>query len=75
MFYESAGVSKVDGSEELYDHDKDELEWSNLAGDPKYAEVKKDLAKWLPETNAPDVPTGGNKKERSAKQPKRARNR
>jgi arylsulfatase A-like enzyme len=63
-----------DGSEELYDHDKDELEWTNLAGDPKYAQVKKDLAKWLPETNAPDVPTGGNKKEQSVRPPKRARN-
>jgi len=63
-----------DGTEELYDHDKDELEWTNLAGDPKYVDVKKDLAKWLPTTNAPDVPTGGNKKERSAKQSRRDRN-
>jgi choline-sulfatase len=37
-----------DGTEELYDHDKDDLEWTNLAGDPKYADVKKQLAKWLP---------------------------
>jgi arylsulfatase A-like enzyme len=44
-----------DGTEELYDHDKDELEWANLANDPKYAGVKKQLAKWLPTTNVPEV--------------------
>jgi arylsulfatase A-like enzyme len=63
-----------DSTEELYDHDKDELEWTNLAGDPKYANIKKDLAKWLPATNAPDVPTGADKEERSTKQPKRTKN-
>ncbi|MFC1635413.1 sulfatase-like hydrolase/transferase [Planctomycetota bacterium] len=45
-----------DGTEELYDHDKDALEWNNLAGDPKYTEVKKQFAQWLPTTNVPDVP-------------------
>ena len=44
-----------DGTEELYDHDKDEMEWTNLAGDAKYADVKKQLAKWLPRTNVPEV--------------------
>ncbi|MHC4424521.1 MAG: sulfatase-like hydrolase/transferase [Planctomycetota bacterium] len=52
-----------DGTEELYDRDKDALEWHNLAGDRKYAEVKKQFAKWLPQTNVPDVPrTKGKKK-------------
>jgi arylsulfatase A-like enzyme len=45
-----------DGTEELYDHNKDELEWNNLAEDPRYADRKKQFAKWLPETNVPDVP-------------------
>lgn len=45
-----------DGTEELYDHNSDALEWNNLADDPKYAGIKKDLAKWLPKTNAPDAP-------------------
>jgi hypothetical protein len=54
-----------DGTEELYDHDKDELERTNLAGDPKYADVKKDLSKWLPETNAPDVPQAEAKRKSS----------
>ncbi len=51
-----------DGAEELYDHDKDELEWTNLASDPKYANIKKDLAQWLPTTNAVDVPTNKRRK-------------
>jgi arylsulfatase A-like enzyme len=40
-----------DGSEELYDETKDPLEWTNLAGKPEYADVKKDLAAWLPKLN------------------------
>ncbi|MEO0452506.1 MAG: sulfatase [Verrucomicrobiota bacterium] len=31
------------GEEELYDHENDPHEWTNLAADPEYAEVKKDL--------------------------------
>jgi arylsulfatase A-like enzyme len=45
-----------DGTEELYDHNNDELEWKNLADNPKYARIKKQLVKWLPEKNVPDVP-------------------
>jgi arylsulfatase A-like enzyme len=32
-----------DGSEELYDHDKDPHEWGNLAKNPEYSELKEDL--------------------------------
>lgn len=46
----------IDGTEELYNHDKDELEWVNLADDPQYFTIKKELARWLPEKNAPDAP-------------------
>jgi arylsulfatase A-like enzyme len=54
-----------DGTEELYDHRTDGLEWENLAGDPKYAKVKRRLARWLPETNVPDIPrTQSKQKER-----------
>jgi arylsulfatase A-like enzyme len=42
-----------DGSEELYDHDRDPLEWNNLAQNPEYAPIKADLAKWLPKENKP----------------------
>jgi len=58
-----------DGTEELYDHNKDVLEWNNLANNPKYAGVKKRLAKWLPKLNAPDAPRTKRKKrsQRNAK--------
>ncbi len=44
-----------DGSEELYDHDSDRQEWTNLAGDPKYTAIKKKLAACLPRTNVPEI--------------------
>lgn len=46
-----------DGSEELYDHGRDEMEWTNIAADPDHADVKKRLAQWLPKTNAQDAPS------------------
>ena len=42
-----------DGAEELYDETKDPHEWTNLASDRKYASVKAELAKRLPQRNAP----------------------
>jgi hypothetical protein len=59
----------ADGSEELYDHERDGLEHRNLARDPGHASVKEELARWLPDTNAPDSPKRGknakeNKKEK-----------
>jgi arylsulfatase A-like enzyme len=47
-----------DGSEELYDHAHDEMEWTNIAGDAKHDDVKSRLARWLPKTDAPDAPGG-----------------
>jgi arylsulfatase A-like enzyme len=43
-----------DGTEELYDHENDPWEWTNLALNPKYADVIKEHKKWLPENEAPD---------------------
>jgi len=43
-----------DGTEELYDHEKDPMEWSNLAAKSEFAEVRKALAKRLPKTDAPN---------------------
>jgi len=40
-----------DGTEELYDHQNDPMEWTNLAADPKAAAVKEKLAGWLPKVN------------------------
>ena len=48
-------IRYYDGSEELYDRDTDPNEWHNLADDPEYAEVKADLASWLPSEEAPDL--------------------
>ena len=36
-----------DGGEELYDHQGDPYEWSNLANHPEYASIKADLRKQL----------------------------
>jgi arylsulfatase A-like enzyme len=49
-------IRYADGGEELYDHDTDEYEWTNLAKDSRYADVKKDLIKLLPTTNKPELP-------------------
>jgi arylsulfatase A-like enzyme len=46
-------IRYVDDSEELYDLDKDPEEWSNLAGDSSYAEVKARLITAIPPDPAP----------------------
>jgi hypothetical protein len=51
-------IRYADGTEELYDHGNDALEWNNLAKDSRHAEVKRELAKWLPSRNVPDIPRG-----------------
>jgi arylsulfatase A-like enzyme len=49
-------IRYADSSEELYDHDRDPNEWTNLARDPKHAAVVRAHARWLPKVNAPPVP-------------------
>ncbi len=46
------------GGEELYDHTKDPHEWTNLADNPEYAEMKKKLSLMLPKREAPLVTRG-----------------
>ena len=48
-------IRYADGGEELYDHQSDPNEWTNLADKPEMAAVKSRLAQWLPETNAPSL--------------------
>ncbi|MBN1342582.1 MAG: DUF4976 domain-containing protein, partial [Phycisphaerae bacterium] len=48
-------IRYADGTEELYDHQADPLEWTNLAKNPKVAKVKEDLSKWLPKTNVKEI--------------------
>ncbi|MBM3740940.1 MAG: sulfatase [Acidobacteria bacterium] len=43
-----------DGTEELYDHKIDPMEWENLAGRHEYHTVKRELGRFLPEVNAAD---------------------
>lgn len=44
-----------DGSEELYDHASDPMEWHNRADDAQMATVKARLAEYLPRHSLPDV--------------------
>lgn len=43
----------IDDSEELYDHRADPEEWTNLAEDPQYKQIKERLAEHIPENPAP----------------------
>jgi arylsulfatase A-like enzyme len=43
-----------DGTEELYDHNSDEMEWKNLANDADHNVIKEELKKWVPKQNAKD---------------------
>jgi arylsulfatase A-like enzyme len=54
-------IRYYDGGEELYDHSKDPNEWTNLANNPEFAQVKADLAKWLPKENHVDLGRKGSK--------------
>jgi arylsulfatase A-like enzyme len=41
------------GEEELYDHENDPYEWTNVARAAQYLKAKEELARWLPTVNAP----------------------
>ncbi len=45
-------IRYADGSEELYDMENDPNEFENLADDANYAQIKQQLAQWLPKTSA-----------------------
>jgi len=42
-----------DGTEELYDHDKDPMEWHNLAGKAEHARIQAYLKKFVPKNPVP----------------------
>ena len=48
-------IRHPNGTEQLYDHQSDPDEFTNLAARPELAAVKARLAKWLPQTNAAPV--------------------
>lgn len=45
-----------DGGEELYDRRADPNEWRNLAGEPRHASLKAEMARWAPGSSAAPVP-------------------
>jgi arylsulfatase A-like enzyme len=49
-------IRYADGGEELYDHDKDPFEWTNLARDEKTAALRKELQTHFPKVNKPELP-------------------
>ncbi len=62
-------IRYADGEEELYDHQTDPMEYTNLADQPEYKKVKQELSEWLPKENAPNAPR--DKKARRGKPKKR----
>ena len=49
-------IRYANGDEELYDTAADPLEYTNLANLAEHAARKAELAKWLPQTDAPNLP-------------------
>jgi arylsulfatase A-like enzyme len=49
-------IRYADGSEELYDHENDPMEYTNLASQEASISIKQKLAEWLPRQNAPNAP-------------------
>lgn len=49
-------IRYADGKEELYDHRNDPNEWTNLAEDDQYKDLKQDLRILLPQKNADNAP-------------------
>ena len=50
-------IRYADGSEELYDHRVDLMEWNNIANTSEGRGVINQLLKWLPASNVPDAPS------------------
>lgn len=55
-------IRYADGSEELYDHEADPREWTNLAAREEMKTVKDELARWLPKTDREEGPRAGERK-------------
>ena len=66
-------IRYANGEEELYFSKEDPLEYRNLASDPQYAAQKQQLAAWLPEENAPNLPGAGNGGQKKKNRKKAAR--
>lgn len=60
-------IRYADGGEELYDHEKDPMEWTNLAGKSELQSVKNRLAAQIPKRSAADAPFDKNIRRSSPK--------
>lgn len=49
-------IRYADGGEELYDHDSDPNEWTNLAGNDRFREIIATHRRWLPAKEAASAP-------------------
>ncbi len=63
-------IRYANGDEELYDHQNDEYEWTNLASKPELAALKSELAKRFPTINIPPVQGNGTEGDSEAQEPK-----
>jgi arylsulfatase A-like enzyme len=61
-----------DGGEELYDETKDPYEYTNLASKTDYLDLKTELAKWFPKTNAKDIGGRGGAEEGEPAKPRKS---
>jgi arylsulfatase A-like enzyme len=66
-------IRYVDGTEELYDCEKDPMEWNNLAGKKEHAKIQQELKKWLPKQDAPNAPRNTFEKKKPQKGGRRRR--
>jgi arylsulfatase A-like enzyme len=60
-------IHYANGDEELYDTAADPFEYANLADRPEQAARKATLAKWLPQTDAPNLPGRGNGRKKATR--------
>lgn len=58
-----------DGSEELYDHRKDPMEWNNLAGNPEYSAVQQKLKTFVPKNPEPKYIAAKKRENKKKKKP------
>lgn len=58
-----------DETEELYDHEVDPMEWKNLAGEAGYDDLKSQLRKWMPKTEAPNAPVAKRYRRKAKRKP------
>ncbi len=54
-------IHYADHSEELYDHQTDPNEWTNLAGRSEYSAVLAEHRKWLPKIDLPPAPNSASR--------------